>query len=151
LSAAREGGARLAILDTAPHSESASLAAARHADFVLIPCRPAILDLRAINHTIDLVRIASKSAAVVLNCVPARGPLTEEAIQAVNGYGISVAPATLGQRADYLHSLTAGLAVQEFEPDGKAAAEISQLYTWTCIRVGLNDEHQKAEPVSSIA
>src|SRR4051812_9330361 len=47
LEAARNAGAALAIIDTAPHSESAALAAARAADLILIPCRPAILDLRA--------------------------------------------------------------------------------------------------------
>src|SRR6516162_6805684 len=40
LSAAKEADARLAIIDTAPHSESAALAAAREADLILIPCRP---------------------------------------------------------------------------------------------------------------
>ena len=151
LEAANTGGASLAIIDTAPHSESASLATARLADFILIPCRPAILDLRAINHTIDLVRIAGKPAAVLLNCVPARGSLAEEAIQAVKGYGIDIAPVQIGQRAAYLHSLTAGLASQEYEPDGKAAAEIQQLYVWTCRQVGVYDERQEAQPVRSPA
>src|SRR5579872_2385971 len=73
LEAARTGGAGLAIIDTAPHSESAALAAARAADFVLIPCRPAILDLRAISQTINLARLAGKPVAVVLNSVPPRG------------------------------------------------------------------------------
>jgi len=151
LEAARKGGAGLAIIDTAPHSESASLAAARLADFILIPCRPAILDLRAINHTIDLVRLAAKPVAVILNCVPARGSLAEEAIQAVEGYGVEIAPVQVGQRAAYLHSLTAGLAVQEYEPDGKAAAEIRRLYLWTCRQVGMYDEHQEAQSVRSLA
>ena len=93
----------------------------------------------AINHTIDLVRIAGKPAAVLLNCVPARGSLAEEAIQAVKGYGIDIAPVQIGQRAAYLHSLTAGLASQEYEPDGKAAAEMGQLYVWICRQVGVYD------------
>ena len=46
------GGERL-FLDTAPHSDSAALEAARVADLVLIPCRPAILDLEAITSTLD--------------------------------------------------------------------------------------------------
>ena len=56
----RDAGAGLVILDTAPHSESAALAAARLSDFVLIPCRPAIFDLRTIANTIDIVGIAKK-------------------------------------------------------------------------------------------
>ena len=39
LTAACDAGAELAIIDTAPHSTDAALAAARAADLVLIPCR----------------------------------------------------------------------------------------------------------------
>ena len=63
LKAAQEGGAEFVILDTAPHSENAALAVMHAADLVLIPCRPAILDVRAIGSTIDLSRLAEKTAA----------------------------------------------------------------------------------------
>lgn len=46
--AAKENGAALVIIDTAPHSESSALAAARAADLVLSPYRPSLLDLKAI-------------------------------------------------------------------------------------------------------
>ena len=58
LTAARDAGADIAILDTAPHAAEATLAAARASDFVLIPCRPATADLVAIEASIDLIRIA---------------------------------------------------------------------------------------------
>lgn len=35
-----------------------------------------------------------------------------------------------GQRAAYVYALTAGQSVQEYEPKGKAAEAISQLYRW---------------------
>lgn len=131
LDAAKKAGAALAILDTAPHSESSALAAARAADLILIPCRPAILDLRAIGSTIDLAKMAGKPAVVVLNTVPPRGPLADEATQAVAGYGVEVAPVHFGNRAAFQHSLTAGQTAQEYEPGGKAAEEATQLYMWT--------------------
>jgi chromosome partitioning protein len=143
LEAAREAGATFVLIDTAPHSESAALAAARAADLILIPCRPAILDLRAIGTTIDLAKLAGKPAAVVLNTIPPRGSLGEDAKQAVTGYGIEIAPVQLGQRAAYQHALTAGLTAQEYEPDGKAAEEITQLYKWTRTRVGMNTYGKK--------
>lgn len=132
LDKASEHGAKLAIIDTAPHSEGTALSAARAADFVLIPCRPAILDLRAISASVDLVNLAKASAGIVLNAVPPRGSLGEEAEAAVQSYGIAVSPARLSQRAAYVHALTLGQTAQEFEPDGKAAAEVHQLYKWTC-------------------
>ena len=132
LQTASDAGADLAIIDTAPHSETAALAAIRGADLILIPCRPAILDLRAISDTIDLVNLAKKTATVVLNAVPPRGSLADEAIEAIGDYGVSVAPVRIGQRAAFIHSLTVGLTASEYEPSCKAAKEIQQLYKWTC-------------------
>jgi chromosome partitioning protein len=132
---ARSNGAEFVIIDTAPHSESGALGAARAADLVLIPCRPAILDLKAIGTSGDLAALAKKEAVVVLNAVPHQGKLAEEAGEAVRGYGLSIAPIRLTQRAAYVHSLTAGQAALEFEPDGKAAQEILELYKWMHVRV----------------
>ena len=72
---AKEHGADLCIIDTAPHSETTALAAAKAADLVLIPCRPAVFDLRAISSSVDLTQIAGKPALIVINAAPPRGPL----------------------------------------------------------------------------
>ena len=128
LEAAQEAGAKLAVIDTAPHSESAALSAARAADLVLIPCRPAILDLRAISNTVDLVKLAGANACIVLNAVPPRGTLADEAAEAVSSYGVNLLPVRVGQRAAFIHALTAGQTAQEYEPQGKAAAESQKLY-----------------------
>lgn len=138
LQAAQDADADLAIIDTAPHSESASLAAARAADLVLIPCRPAILDLRAIGSTIDLVRLAKAKACIVLNAVPPVGSLGEDAKAAVEHYKVAIAPVWIRQRVAFQHALTAGQAAQEYEPQGKASAEVSELYQWVCDQVGMS-------------
>jgi chromosome partitioning protein len=131
LQAAREGGADLALIDTAPHSESASLAAARAADLVLIPCRAGILDLRAIGTTAELVRLAGKRAFVVLNAMPPRATaLAADAREAVAAHGLEVAPEMIQQRAAYGHALTVGQTAQEYEPGGKAASEVETLFSW---------------------
>jgi chromosome partitioning protein len=132
LSAAREHGAALGIIDTAPHSERDALAAARAADLVIIPCRPSVLDLRAISSTVDLAKLADKPGVIVLNACPPRGTLADEASRAVSTYDLPVVPIRVGQRAAYVHALTAGQTVQEYEPKGKASDEISQLYKWIC-------------------
>lgn len=137
LDVAKKEGAEICIIDTAPHSESAALTAARASDLILIPCRPAILDLRAISSTIELAHIAGKSVAVILNSVPSRGSLAEEAANAVKGYGVEVAPIQIGQRAAFTHSLTISQTAQEYDPTGKGADEVQQLYMWTCKQVGM--------------
>jgi len=131
IEAAKGGGVDIAFLDTAPHSGEVALAAAEAADLILIPCRPGILDLRAIGTTARIVKLAGKSAYVVLNTVPARAPnILADARAAVAVHGLNVAPVALQQRAAYAHALTEGLTAQEYEKDGKAGDEITSLYTW---------------------
>jgi chromosome partitioning protein len=131
LQAAQEGGVDLVLIDTAPHVESAALAAAKAADLILIPCRAGILDLRAIGTTADLVKIAGKPAFVLLNAIPPGATrLIADARAAVAVHGLEVAPVAIQQRAAFGHALTAGQTAQEFEPGGKAAEEIAELYGW---------------------
>jgi len=138
LDTARAGGADLVLIDTAPHSETAALAAARAADLVLIPCRLSILDLRAIAGTAEIVRIAQKPAFVVLNAYHPRAvEILEDARAAVAVHGLSIAPAGLAARASFSHSLTAGLTAVEYEPDGQASQEATALFAWLTETAGL--------------
>ena len=135
LRTAEEHGAKIAVIDTAPHSERAALAAARAAHLVLIPCRPGILDLRAIAASVDICHLAGARAAAVLTAVPSRGPIGDEASEVIAGYGLEVAPVRIGSRMAFVHSLTTGEGVLEYEPTGRAAQEITALYTWICAHV----------------
>jgi chromosome partitioning protein len=137
LKTAQEHGADFVIIDTAPHSENASLTAARASDLVLVPTRPAILDLRAIAASADICALAKVRAFAVLNAAPPRGSLPDEAGQAINSYGLEVCPVRIHQRMAFVHSLTAGQTAIEFEPKGKAAKEINDFYKWTCSNVGM--------------
>ncbi len=130
LATARQHGAGLCLIDTAPHAESPALAAARAADLTLIPCRPSVLDLRAVSASRDIARLANTPAAAVLCAVPARGSLANDAQTALEAHGFDIAPTHIGHRAAFVHAATTSLGVQELEPYGKAAQEIAALYTW---------------------
>ncbi len=130
LEEAKKLAARLVIIDTSPNSESASLTAARLADFIVIPCRPNLLDLQAITISVELAKLAQKPYAVVLNAVPPTGSLGENASTVLRQKNIVPAPIQLGHRAAYYHCLTRGQVAQEYEPLGKASEEIFQLYRW---------------------
>jgi chromosome partitioning protein len=138
LESVKNNGAEFCFLDTAPHSESAALAAARVADLILIPCRPAILDLQAIGNSIELARLAGKTAFVVINGVPSPHgkSLAKEAIEAIEIYKTPVCPVHIGHRIAFQHCLKEGLAVQEYDEKSKANQEIKQLYMWVCEGVG---------------
>jgi chromosome partitioning protein len=146
LKAAAEAGASVVVIDTAPHSESSALAAARIADVVLIPCRPALLDLRAVASSVDIIQLAHKAGAtaVVINACPPRGSLAEEAENALKAYGLPISPVRIGNRTAFVRALVEGLTAQEWEPNGKAAEEIEALYRWTRIHVGRTKDHHEA-------
>ena len=130
LSAAREAGAQLAVIDTAPHVSDAALEAARAAHMVLIPCRPSAADLTAIGASVELARQAGVPAHAVLNAAPVRNPLTEQAREAIARYGINTVPTVVHQRIDHVHAYTGGLSAAELAPRGKAARELEALFTW---------------------
>ena len=131
LTAAAELGAEIAVIDTPPHADSMAAAACRAADLVLIPCRPRAFDLDAIQTTADLVKASGKPAFVVFTAGPQRAPnLYREAAEVVTGYGLKVAPVALSERAVYHHSTAEGKTAQETEPEGRAAAEVAELWKW---------------------
>ena len=135
MKAAKADGAELVIIDTAPHAEESIAAVARVSDFIVIPCRPSILDLRAIGATVDLVKKQRKPAGIVLNAAPAgRGfgeaSIVREARAGLEVYGLPVCPVAVTARAALQHALIDGRAVTEFEPHGRAAGELRDLWRW---------------------
>lgn len=136
LQAARDNGADIVIIDTAPHSEAAALAAAKAADLILMPLRPEIFDLRAMANTVEMIAVARKQPVAVLNAVPVRGPKVQEARSALDDLGLEAAPVTIGNRAAFGYAAIASQGVTEFEPEGTAAAEIQALRKWVAKRLG---------------
>lgn len=131
VSRARDGGADFVFIDTAPKSESAALAAARLADLVLIPCQPSSLDLDAIADSVNIVALAKRPAAFVLNNVRASSSLADDAADALSAYpAIPLAPVRIASRVVYVRSLADGKGVPEFAPSGPAAREIAQLFSF---------------------
>ena len=134
LDAARDDGVDLVVVDTRPSVEADAVQVATLADVVVIPTRPAILDLRAILETLNLVK-GTKKAHVVLNACPApRGeteaPAATDARKALKAFGVPVAGPTIAQRATFSHALVGGLSATEAEPKGKAAAEVRALWKY---------------------
>ena len=89
------------------------------------------LDLRAVGASHDIAKLAGTPAAAVLCGIPARGSLAVEAQSALEAHALPVAPVRIGHRAAFVHAMTSAQGVQEQEPRGKAAREITRLYDWT--------------------
>ena len=144
LESAAEGGANLVLVDTPPRAEQAALAAAKAADLVLIPCRPAVFDLDTVSTTLDLIRYAGKpTIAAVLNGVPPRGSKAAQATEVITSLGVAVCPTALGYRAAFTDAGALGLTPQEYDPNGKAAGETEEVYRFLCKL--LNSKTNKGE------
>jgi len=147
LHAARQSGAHVAFIDTAPAVESPALAAVRAADFCLIVSRPGILDLRSIGINVQIAKLAGKPVALVINAAPASGAQGLAAGEdAGTRYSVEVCPIIIHQRAVFGHALARSRCAQEVEPAGKAAAEVAALWDWLAQRtsIGISPERLSA-------
>lgn len=135
LTAAADTGCDLAIIDAPPFAKDIAFEAAQRADFILIPTRPAVLDVMAMTRTLELVGHYGKPSAVVLTFCPIQGREIGDTEAAVRQLGAVIAPVRIHNRVAYSRAQQTGLTAQEFEPDGKAAEEIKHLYEYTCIHL----------------
>ncbi|MGY8624369.1 AAA family ATPase [Chromobacterium violaceum] len=129
LGAAQAKGFGLAIIDGPPHSSPDAAAIARIADIILIPVRPTAFDLAAVGNAVKIVTAAGKQPLFVLSACPSRVPEVADARQALGDFG-DVAPVDIGERIAFSRAIATGRSVTEFDPRGKAAAEIRTLWQW---------------------
>ena len=151
LKEAEKMGVDLVVLDTPPAADAAAVAAARAADLVIIPTRASAFDLHAIRTTAELVRVAQKPAAVLLNAVPARAnTLIDEVAAVVHSLNLAIAPVCLVDRAALRHAVINGQTAAEFEPLGKAADEVRAVYKWICGRLDMSTSAPKTKSKQSL-
>ena len=135
INVAQDNGINEVFIDTPPHAQRDAQIASQIANIILIPCRPNLFDLQAIDDTIGLAQIAQKPYIIIFNAVQHSSSLVQEAKTAlINKYGkdINLCPAVIVQRVAYIHSSINGQGVQEYEIKGKAATEISNVYNYIC-------------------
>jgi len=142
--AARAGVADLMVLDSRSNYDNEAAEAVRYADLCLIVVRPCFFDIRAISRTVELVTNMRKAGLFVINQAPSRRNgeeprLLREAVEALEGFGLPVAPVGLRYRLAYQTAVRAGLTAQELEPDSLAAFEINAL--WHHVQRGLWPEN----------
>ena len=135
LDAARSTGCDWTVIDAPPMAKDIAFEAARQADFILVPTRPAVLDVMAISRTLELVVHYGRPAAVVLSLCPVRGREVADTETAVRELGAVVAPVRIHNRIAFSRAQQSGMTAQEFLPSGPAAEEIRQLYQYVCSMV----------------
>jgi chromosome partitioning protein len=119
--------AELILVDCPPHAETEAKIAVRSADLVLVPLQPSPADIWASRATLETAGKEARRAALVLNRVPPRGKVIEEAVSSITREGWPLLQTRLGNRTSYVTSFARGLGVVESEPRSTAAAEVAAL------------------------
>jgi chromosome partitioning protein len=141
---AAKGGADLAIIDTPGKSTDALIAAAKAADFVLIPIQPQLYDIETLTGLKDVLTLAGNPpAAVVVNRAPIQGKRHIETQEAAITQGFTVCPVVIFARTAHGDAGNIGQAAAEYEPNGKAAQEMSELYAYISIQLQGGEREEK--------
>ena len=133
LANAERDGIEWVLIDTPPNLSAVVGDAIKNATMVVIPARPGVFDVNAVQETISMCRSARKPYAVVLNGAPARrddaeSPIVTIAREAMAKFRAPVWGGQITNRADLLMALSHGEGAREYYAEGRAAAEISRLW-----------------------
>jgi chromosome partitioning protein len=139
---ADNAGYDVVFIDTPGRDEPATAAAIRAADLCIIPCRPTPGDMKATPPTIATINRLKKEAAFVLAQAPPRSYRNSEAEKGLSMLGM-VCPHLIVIRNAYQDAQGRGLGVTEFEPEGKAAQEIHDLWKWISKKLEKVNERPK--------
>ena len=129
LDSAKAQGAAFVVLDTPPHNAEVSIEAAKVADLALVPLKPLIKDVETLPALRDLLRFAGDpSTYVVWTDAPIQGSRHIDARLGAEGVGLPICPVILYHRSAYADAGNEGQSASEFDPNGKAAQEVQELY-----------------------
>jgi chromosome partitioning protein len=132
------------FIDTPPTVSASVTEAIEAATLVIIPCRPGLFDLDAVQETIGYAREARTPYAVVFNAAPPRrGDVEAQAVTAarecLSRLRVPVWGGQITHRANYSLALTEGEGMPEYDADSHSTAEIGRL--WQAIEKSVKAIH----------
>ena len=131
-------GLDLMFVDTPPASSDEMDAAILAADYVVIPTQASLFDLRAVADTVRKCKQVNKPTCVIFNRVGNRAGLGVNTLRRqLVGVGMPVIDAYIFDRVAFKDSAASGLAVTEYEPLGKAAREVREVFRTISQQAGL--------------
>lgn len=128
LAAAEQDGYDLVVIDTPPHASVRSQHLIAHADLVVIPVQPSALDLAALPAMLSLIRPGTAPHRAVISAAPVGVAEVAQIRDALANYQVEAFETVIHSRMAFRRALAHGQAVAEFEPKGKAAAEVASLW-----------------------
>ena len=115
------------VVDSPPHAQTEAKAAIRAAHLVVIPVQPSPLDLWATKPTVDIAKDAKVPSLLLLNRLPIKSPLQEEAERLLAEMGVNVAKTRIGNRVGFATSMNEGRGIGELSPKSAGAREMRNL------------------------
>jgi cellulose biosynthesis protein BcsQ len=121
------------FIDTPANVSASVVDAIRAARLVIIPCRPGLLDIDAVQETIDFSRRLGTPYAVVLNGAPPRrgdveSPVVTAARECLAELNVLVWGGQITHRVSFSLAVSRGEGVQEQDLDVSSCAEIGRLW-----------------------
>jgi len=148
----------LLIIDTAGKDGDVSIKTSKLADYVIIPTSPSAQDIAAIATTMDVVQNTRTPAAIVINDgQPNSNESAEVAEYFRDPEGLNfeinddyhVADTYIHHRQPIRHAYRVGMGITEYEPDGRAAAEVRAVYNFVAAKLNaLQAQNQKLKKAS---
>jgi chromosome partitioning protein len=131
---AKQKGFAWVLIDTPPNTSASVVEAIEAATLVIIPCRPGLFDIDAVQETVALARNARTPYAVVFNAAPPRrehleAPAVWVARNCLSEWHVPVWGGQITHRASFSLALTDEDGVKGYQSDPGAAAEIAGLWS----------------------
>jgi len=146
--AKQNGGVEWIFIDTPANSSASAIEAIEAATLVIIPCRPGLFDIDAVQETIAFARHARTPFAVVFNAAPPRRQNIESAAvtlarKCLAELEVPVWGGQITHRASFSLALTECEGAKGYESDPASTAEISNL--WLAIEKSVKVIHGARE------
>jgi chromosome partitioning protein len=132
LAKARRDRVEWVLIDTPPNAEAPVAEAIWHADLVVIPMRPGLFDVDAVQATIQVCRDLKKPYAVVINAAPAKNgsddPMVADARGAMQALDVPTWGGQITHSPELSLSLAQGAGINEFSSRSFGSEEIGNLW-----------------------
>jgi chromosome partitioning protein len=133
LKKAKQNDFEWVFIDTPPNMSACVVEAIQSATLVIIPCRPGVFDLDAVQETIGYACQARTPYAVVINGAPPKredveSPSVTYARERLAELEVPVWGGQITQRANFSLALAKGEGAKEFDVDSRSATEIARLW-----------------------
>lgn len=128
----RKQSVDIILVDTPPTATPAVNAALDVSDAALVITRPNPEDLESVQESLRVAAAQKRKTGVVLWQAPPDKRVRAVALarEALAAMGAAVCPTAISASIAYPYAYAEGLTPQEREPDGRARAELAEVWAW---------------------